>query len=100
MHVGCEHITQHVGMSHVWCCDDGGVDKTRVEHRAVVSKFDDITTAEASGNLSTNLSPLGVRISNCAHGRAVEMKDVLNVLNAHHPRSDDAIPDAVCVNHR
>ena len=66
----------------------------------MVRKFDDITATEAPRNLSTDLSPLGVRIGDCAHGGAVEMKDVLNVLNAHHPRPDDAIPNAVGIDHR
>ena len=35
-------------------------------------------------------------IGHCAHGGAAKMKNVLNVLNAHHPCSDDAIPDGVC----
>ena len=100
MHVGRKHITQHVGMCHIRCHDHNGVNQARVEHRAVVSKFDDIIAAEVPDNLSADLSPLGVRIGDCAHGGAVEMKDVLNVLNAHHPRSDDAVPDAVGINHR
>ena len=32
----------------------------------------------------------------CAHDGTAEMRDVLRVLNAHHPCSDDAIPDGVC----
>lgn len=39
-------------------------------------------------------------VGDCAHGSAAEMKDVLNVLNAHHRCSDDAIPDAVCTDPR
>ena len=35
-------------------------------------------------------------IGHCAHAGAAKMKNVLNVLNAHHPCSDDAIHDAVC----
>jgi len=39
-------------------------------------------------------------VGDCAHGGAAEVKDVLNALNAHHPCSDDATPDAVCTDPR
>ena len=32
----------------------------------------------------------------CAHDGTAEMRDVLRVLNVHHPCSDDGIPDGVC----
>ena len=35
-------------------------------------------------------------VGNCAHDGAAKMKDVLRVLNAHHPYSDGATPNAVC----